>query len=121
MSVITKIQKTKIVDRDYLIKALEDLGYAWEEVGGVRLLGPQMDIKLKGRSAGFKKTGDHYSFVSRGTRRRVRQDIESDLKRITQRYIYHIARDKLEAQGFTLAQEEVQDGVRIHMVLRRMA
>jgi hypothetical protein len=37
-----------------------------------------------------------------------------------QRYAYHAARAKLEDQGFALVREEVQQGERIHLVLRRM-
>lgn len=121
MSAITRITKTQIVEREFLIKALEDLGYAWKATGGILSMGPKENIKVKGMSARFQKTGEYYSFITRGTRSTVSRNIQQDLKQITQRYIYHVARAKLEAQGFTLAQEEVQQGGRIHLVLRRMA
>ena len=43
------------------------------------------------------------------------------LNRLTQRYAYHVARAKLEEQGFALVTEETQQDGRIHLVLRRMA
>jgi hypothetical protein len=43
------------------------------------------------------------------------------LQDISQRYIYHLTRQKLEAQGFAVASEETQKDGRIHLVLRRMA
>ena len=42
------------------------------------------------------------------------------LQEITRRYAYHAAREKLEAQGFSLVSEEVQEDEQIHLVLRRM-
>ena len=42
-------------------------------------------------------------------------------KKLTQRYAYHAAVDKLQEQGFTIAREEsAQDG-QVHLTLRRMA
>ena len=120
MSVITRITNTQIVDREFLIKALEDLGYAWEEGGGLGLRGAQLDIKLKGFAAGFTKSGGYYSFIARGRRQAVKKKTQKDLKRIVQRYVYHAARAKLEAQGFTLAQEDVKEDGQIHLILRRM-
>jgi hypothetical protein len=109
----TRITKTQLVNRDFLIKALEDLGYGCAEGGRIDLIGPRLDIKIKSRNAGFRKTGNSYDLVTRGT--------TIDLKDIIQRYVYHAALAKLESQGFTLAQEEVQEKGHIHLVLRRMA
>jgi len=39
---------------------------------------------------------------------------------LLQRYAYHAARAKLAEQGVTLVSEEVQEGNRVHLVLRRM-
>jgi hypothetical protein len=121
MSAITHITKTQMVEREFLTKALEDLGYAWEEGGSVTRFGPKLDIKIKGQLAGFKKSGGGYDFVARGRRRKVQRDVQQDLKKIIQRYIYHAACAKLQAQGFTLAREEVRESGQIHLVLRRMA
>ena len=46
------------------------------------------------------------------------QDMQA---RLTQRYAYHVARAKLEAQGFALVTEETQLDGQMHLVLQRMA
>jgi len=38
---------------------------------------------------------------------------------LTRRYAYHAARSKLEEQGFSLVEEQVEDGNRVHLVMRR--
>jgi hypothetical protein len=100
-----------MVEKEYLLQALTDSGYMWEEGGQIR--GRQVDIKIKGREVGFRRTGNSYSMLSRGQSARI-------LKKVTQRYVYLVARAKLEAQGFTLASEAKEKG-QIHLVLRRMA
>ena len=111
MSQIVRIRRTQMVIREHLIQALDDLGYAWQSGGTVVRRG--VDIKLKGRNAGFAKSGNAYALVSRGAAR-------INLRGLTQRYAYHAARAKLEKQGFALANETTEKG-RIHLVLRRMA
>jgi hypothetical protein len=41
--------------------------------------------------------------------------------RLTQCYAYHVARAKLEEQGFASVTRETQQDGQIHLVLRRMA
>ena len=117
MSQIVRIKKTQMVEREYLIQALEDLGYRWTGNAGLGLLGPRIDIKVRGRNVGFRKTGGSYEMVTRGVVTRQTKF----LQQVTQRYAYHVARAKLEEQGFVLSSEEVQKDGRIHLVLRRMA
>ena len=119
MSQLTRI-RTQMVEKEYLTQALEDLGYAWEE-GGVKvgLFGPRVDVKIRGRNIGFRKAGRTYEMVA-GDWGFLGISRTRFLQRMTQRYAYHAARAKLEEQGFTLASEEVQEGERIHLVLRRM-
>lgn len=122
MSHLTRI-KTQMAEKEYLTQALEDLDYAWEEDNArLGFGGQRMDIKVKsrGRSIRFRKAGNTYEVVAdwwgvRGINR------AQFLQQVTQRYAYHAARAKLEEQGFTLVNEEVQEGERIHLVLRRMA
>jgi hypothetical protein len=111
MSQIVRIRRTQMVEKEYLLQALTDLGYAWEEGGQIR--GRQVDIKLKGREIGFRSVGHSYSMLSRGRAARL-------VQKVSQRYAYLAARAKLEAQGFTLASETREKG-QIHLVLRRMA
>ncbi|MCP4538606.1 MAG: DUF1257 domain-containing protein [Chloroflexi bacterium] len=124
MSHFTKI-RTKIVEKEYLLRALDDLDYAYEEedvkIRGFGRQRQQVDIKVKtrGYDVGFRKVGDNYEIVAdwwgvRGTNRK------KFVQQVTQRYAYHAARAKLEERGFTLASEDVQEDGRIHLVLRRM-
>jgi len=106
-----------MVEKEYLLQALEDLGYQCEENGRLGWMGPEVDIKA-GANAGFRHTAGGYEMLTR--RLSSKKEIEL-LQALTQRYAYHAAREKLEAQGFTLAGEEVQQDGRIHLVLRRMA
>jgi hypothetical protein len=105
-----------MVERDYLVQALDDLGYEGAEEGKLSAFGPEVEIKINNR-VGFRREGNGYAMVTRGLGEHRASQI---LNAITQRYVYHAAREKLEAQGFALASEEEQEG-RIHLVLRRMA
>jgi hypothetical protein len=120
--------KTQLVEKEYLVRALEDLGYVHEE-GGVEIQGyggnrTRVDLKIATKSPGydigFRRTGNAYEIVADWWGiRDIKQ--EQFLQRVTQRYAYHAARAKLEEQGFALVREELQEGERIHLVLRRMA
>jgi len=126
MSHFTRMQ-TQMVEKSYLIQALADLGYTCEE-GHVEIRGfggnrTRVEIKVTtknpGYDIGFRNAGNAYEIVAdwwgiRDTNR------EQFLQQVLQRYAYHAARAKLEEQGFTLVNEEVQDGERVHLVLRRM-
>jgi hypothetical protein len=107
---------TQMVEREHLTQALKDLGCGWQEGGRLGFLGPRVDIKVKDHNLGFRKAGAAYAMVTVGEGTKQRQF----LQQMTQRYAYYVARAKLEEQGFTLVDEEVQEGERIHLVLRRM-
>lgn len=117
MSQIVRIRNTRLMEKDYLLQALADLGYNCKENGRLGLLGPKVDIVARA-NLGFRHTAHGYQMLTRNIP--VRREAEL-LQKLTQRYAYHAAREKLEAQGFTLASEEVQQDGRIHLVLRRMA
>ena len=125
MSHFTRI-KTQIVERENLLKALEDLGYT-VETGELKVRGlagdqARVNIKIKlrlGREVGFRKQGETYEIVADpwglGT------GLQDLVQKVTQRYAYRTAVSKLEAQGFTLVSEENIPGEQIHLTLRRMA
>jgi hypothetical protein len=125
LSHITRI-KTKIVEKSFLLRALEDLGYQYEE-GNLSISGfgenkTRVDIKIKLRLSndiGFRQTPQGYEIVADwwGVRGVNQKDFTA---RIMQRYAYHTSRAKLEAQGFSLIEETTKDG-QIHLTLRRMA
>ena len=126
MSHFTEI-KTRMTDREPLLRALRDLGYEPQE-GPVEVRGYQgnrttVDVKIATRSPGY----DIGFRVKEGVYECVADwfglpdiDRREFLNRLNQRYAYHAARIKLEEQGFALASEEVQEDGRIHLVLRRM-
>jgi hypothetical protein len=102
-------------DKELLIQAIQDAGYICEQPKFV-LFGLRAQIRIRGRQVGFNKTGDFYEMVSREASHPTQL-----LQEISQLYIYHLTRQKLETQGFAVASEEKQKDGRIHLVLRRMA
>ena len=127
MSHFTSV-KTEMVEKRFLLKALRDLGYSFEE-GQVEIRGfrgsqtpveikvptPQSDYEI-----GFKKSHGAYEIVADwwGIKAIQQEDFQ---RQLLQRYAYHAARAKLEAQGFDLVQETVEKDGQIRLVLRRMA
>lgn len=127
MSHFTRI-KTHMVEKQFLLQALKDLGYSYEEgevdVHGFAATQAKAEIKVRaggflGREIGFRKAGESYEMVADwwGIGGPKREEFQQE---VTQRYAYHAARTKLEAQGFNLVTEEAQDG-QIRLVLRRVA
>ncbi len=124
MSHISRI-KTKIVEKEHLLKALDDLGYTYQE-GDLEVKGMgtkqkvEILIPLKiSYDIGFRKSEGSYEIIAdwygvRGVKSK------EFTEKLTQRYAYHAAKQKLEEQGFTLI-EETQDKGKIHLVLRRAA
>lgn len=124
MSHFTRV-RTQIMELAYLKQALDDLEYRYEE-GRLKIRGfagrkTPVDLKIhtKGYPIGFRKAGNAYELVAdwwgvRGVNQ------QTFLQEITRRYAYHAAREKLEAQGFSLVSEEVEEDAQIHLVLRRM-
>ena len=124
MSHISRI-KTKMEVKEYVLKALEDLGYSYEE-GSQTITSladrTQVDIKIHLRMSydiGLRATPNGYEIVAdwwgvRGTKQKEFTD------KLMQRYAYHAAKAKLEEQGFSLVSEENQADGQIRLVLRRM-
>jgi len=128
MSHFSRIQ-TQLTEQSYLLKALEDLGCKVNAASGLlRAIGGRTMAQAEivthlpgsGRAIGFVRQGDHFVIVADwwGVPPSKREEFTS---RLTQRYAYHAAVDKLQEQGFTIAREEsAQDG-QVHLTLRRMA
>ena len=126
MSHFTTVQ-TQIVLKEFLKKALEDLGMRCEE-GNVEVRGyggarTPVEIRVptrnQGYDLGFRKQGENYELVADwwGIRDIKREEF---VPRLTQRYAYHAAKDRLEQQDFTIVEEEVQQDQTIHITVRRM-
>ena len=126
MSHVSRI-KTKMVDKEYVLKALTDLGFAYEE-GDVQVkvfsgLPTKVDIRIPLKLSydiGLRKTGETYDIVADwfGVRGINQKEFT---ERLNQRYAYHAARAKLEQQGFDMVEEKVEETGQIRIVLRRMA
>jgi hypothetical protein len=127
MSHFTRI-KTQIVEKEYLLKALGDLGYSYDDsaaspVRGYQGRQTQAEVKIATKNSsyeiGFVKNGASYEVVADwyGIREIRQQEFVAQLN---QRYAYYTTRAKLEEQGFTLVNEENQTDGRIHLVVRRV-
>jgi hypothetical protein len=119
--------KTQIVDKEYLLQALKDLGYTVEE-GDLRISGfggqaAKVDLKISVRLSndiGFRKVNGAYEVVADwwGVRGVKQKDF---INQLMQRYAYIATRVKLEQQGFSLVEEQTAENGQIRLVLRRMA
>ncbi len=125
MSHFTKI-KTRLINKELLIKALQDLGYNVND-GKVQIRGYEgqktdVDIMIPtgntGYDIGFRKEGDSYSLVADwwGIRDITSEDF---LNRVQQKYAYNAVRERMEEQGFELIEEENEEDKTIHLTLRR--
>ncbi len=127
MSHFTRL-RTKLVERRFLLAALDDLGLSYEEGDvSVRGLGgattkaeirvptsdPRFDLGFVSEAGAYEVVADWF-----GVKDWTQEELVSSL---TRRYAYHAARENLEREGFGLVTEEVQPDGRIHLVLRRMA
>lgn len=123
MSHITSI-RTSMAEKDALLQALKDLGYKPQEAENIEGYGGRkvkVEIKvpiLLSADIGFYRSGESYSAVADWAM--VRLNREDFLGKLNQRYAYHAARTRLEAQGFTLVEEEdIKNKGQIRLVLRR--
>lgn len=118
--------KTQIIVKRYLLQALDDLGFRYDEgklqVGG--FLGQKMEAEIVIRlplsyDIGLRLSGGNYEVVAdwAGVNGLTQKDF---FEHLTQRYAYHAAKGQLEEQGFTLVEETVQNTGQIRLVLRRM-
>jgi len=119
--------KTNIVHKEYLKKALDDLHMRYEE-GDLEIRGfggqrTRVEIRVRTGSPdyqmGFRKKAGVYELVAdwwgvKGV------DREEFLRQLTQRYAYHVVKEQLEQQDFTLVEEEVGQDRTIHLTVRRM-
>jgi hypothetical protein len=121
--------RTQLTEQPYLLKALHDLGCKvntgkgiLRAIGGMTLAEAEIVTNLpgSGRLIGFVRQGEHYAIVADwwGIPNNKRSEF---IEKLTQRYAYHVAVDKLQEQGFTIAREESEQDGQVHITLRRMA
>ena len=134
MSHYSKIE-TQIVDRESLLKALNDMGYSNIEVHemGEHLYGYEGDVRPEqgniiirrefvspeSNDIGFKLTdqGTYEAIVSQYDQELLGQDW---IGRVCQSYAEHAVVSKLEQQGFSVAEKKVDPVTKkVHLVLKR--
>lgn len=126
MSHFTKV-RTQMVEKQYLLQALKDLRYAYDE-GEVQISGwggrkEPAEVRVRTKSAGydigFRKSGNAYEMVADwyGIRGVSKAQL---LEQLNQRYAYHATKGKLESQGFTLVSEQSEQDGEIRLLLRRL-
>jgi hypothetical protein len=110
MSHITRL-RTIMKERRLLLLAMQEVGLSPEDTP------PALGLVRAGYVT-FHLDNGAYALVHDSDESRVVLPL---LQRITQRYAYHVAREKLEAQGFALVDEVHQESGQVHLVMRRMA
>mgnify|MGYP000574965696 CR=1 FL=1 len=135
MSHITSL-KTKLVDKDTLLKALGDIESIVEiisqESNELFLKGSNdqkyaVDIKVitkLGSEIGFRKRLGSYEIIADWWRV-LGINKKTFTQQLNQRYAYHAALSKLSEQGFTLIREEIEtegkDKGKVRLLLRRIS
>ncbi len=122
MSHFTRV-RTRMVEKEYILKALEELGYHPEEGKAVKgWFGNRAEAEFKipskkwGFDIGFVRNGDAYEMVADWSV--IRQhDFVAEL---TRRYAYWATRAKLEEQGFSLVSEESEKDGQVRLLVRRV-
>jgi hypothetical protein len=126
---------TRFTDVPGLVKALADVGFKNVEVhetpqhlygflGDQRTQTAEVIIRKKhvgfaSNDIGFKRRNDGVFEAVVSSYDRTWYSTEW-LNKLTQRYAYHVAKAKLEEQGFNLVTDEAKDG-NLRLVLRRLA
>jgi hypothetical protein len=130
LSHISRFQ-TQMMQKEYVLQALKDLGYNYEE-GEFKVSGfgseravAQIKISLRlSNDIGLRETPEGYQIIADwfGVHGINQKDFT---QKLMQRYAYNATRATLEAQGFNLVEEEVTQAGKakeqIRLVLRRMA
>lgn len=118
--------KTKIVEKEYLLQALDDLGYSYKDspgsIKGWGVESRKVDIRVKSGlryRIGFQSTTDGYTIVADWMT--VKEKKQAFADKVMQRYAYHATKATLAKQGFDLVSENVNEDGKIHLVLRRTA
>jgi hypothetical protein len=126
MSHLTRI-KTNLVEKEFILAALMDMKCTVEEgdfeIGGFGGQKARVQIKIKrplSNDIGLKLVKGSFEVVADwwGVHGIKQADFINQLSR---RYAYHATRSKLQAQGFDLVSENVEQDGQVRLVLRRMA
>jgi hypothetical protein len=128
------VLETKLKDVDALAEALEDMGHDDIEIYEkpqplVDFMGDmpnqKAEVIIRRKQVGWLSNDIGFRRGPGGTFDAIVSDFDQSrydaqwMRNLTKRYAYHVARTKLEAQGFSLAREERDEQGRIHLLLRR--
>ncbi len=123
MSQISVI-KTNMVELEFILKALDDLGMEYE-TENVHILRRGMKRKVNvlikrdfGSNIGLIKRGKTYGLIADWWSV-MKLGEKSFLNQLQQRYAYHAAKAKLAEQGFDLIEEKTTEDGKIQILLRR--
>ncbi len=118
--------KTQLVNRQFLVAALKDLGFQPQE-GQVLIRGyggqeTEVEVKVPTENPeydlGFRKVGKTYELVADWygiTNIRAK----SFMAQVLQRYAYHAVSAQVQARGFEIVEDESLQDHTIHLTLRR--
>ena len=125
MSHFTQV-KTKLMDALLIKQAVVDLGWQIKTTGTIRgyqgsSLAVDIAVSIPGadHDIGFRQTATGFEVVADwwGMEQIITE--ESFLAKVNQKYAYYGVKSKLEAQGFSVAVDELASDKKIHLVLRR--
>ncbi len=108
MSHMTRI-RTRLREAPAILEACRDLSWPADEDPATGAIVIQGRVRLQPGAEGFEMDVDYDD----------RHQASRQVQALMQRYAYHVARRKLEEQGFTLASEVRQEDGRLHLVMRR--
>jgi hypothetical protein len=119
--------KTRIVSKEHLKQALDDLQIVFEEgdleIRGYQGISTPVEIRIPTSNTdyqmGFRKQADAYELIADWYG--IKDVDQSELLgRIMQRYAYRVTKEQLEQQDFMVVEEEVQADNTIRITVRRM-
>lgn len=128
--------ETRLVSEKHLVLALEDMGFTEVEVHAeaqplVGWLGDKRrqraHVIVRREHVGWGSNDLGFFKNAQGTYEAHVSDADQAayggawLRKLHQRYAYHVARDLLAEQDFSLVEEEVDERGAVHLTLRRMA
>ena len=126
MSHFTRVT-TRIHDLDCLKQALDDLNYQYDE-GGVEVKGYQgitenVDLAVRTGTCydiGFRLEQETYEMIADwwGVQRYAEIEQQAFEDQVAQRYAYHKTVNELEARGFHITYEEVNEENVIELTVR---
>jgi hypothetical protein len=119
--------KTRIVSREHLKQALEDLQIVYEEgdleISGYQGIRTPVEIRIPTSDPsypmGFRKQAGAYELVADWYGIKDLNQSEF-VGKVTQRYAYRVAKEQLEQQDFTVVEEQVDADQTIRITVRRM-